>query len=77
MFHELRKRGTSGVMAQVLAAGAPLDLARAAAIMLHGRGGSAEDILSLAAELGFDDIAYLAPQAANAHLFDAASGRRI
>lgn len=52
-------------MAQVLAAGAPLDLARAAAIMLHGRGGSAEDILSLAAELGFDDIAYLAPQAAN------------
>jgi phospholipase/carboxylesterase len=52
-------------MAQVLAAGAPLDRARAAAIMLHGRGGSAEDILSLGAELGFDDIAYLAPQAAN------------
>jgi phospholipase/carboxylesterase len=52
-------------MAQVLAAGAPLDRARAAAIMLHGRGGSAEDILSLGAEFGFDDIAYLAPQAAN------------
>jgi phospholipase/carboxylesterase len=52
-------------MAQVLTAGAPLDRARAAAIMLHGRGGSAEDILALGAEFGFSDIAYLAPQAAN------------
>ncbi|MBV8838083.1 MAG: dienelactone hydrolase family protein [Alphaproteobacteria bacterium] len=53
-------------MAQVLTAGAPLDRARAAAILLHGRGGSAEDILSLGAEFGLDNIAYLAPQAANA-----------
>jgi len=57
-------------MAQVLTAGAPLDRARAAAILLHGRGGSAEDILSLGAEFGarapLDDVAYLAPQAANA-----------
>ncbi len=53
-------------MAQVLTAGAPLESARAAAILLHGRGGSAEDILSLGAEFALDDIAYLAPQAANA-----------
>jgi phospholipase/carboxylesterase len=52
-------------MAQLLTAGAPLARARAAAILLHGRGGSAEDILSLGEEFGFADIAYLAPQAAN------------
>ena len=52
-------------MPQMLTAGAPLARARAAAILLHGRGGSAEDILALGAELGFDDVAYLAPQAAN------------
>jgi predicted esterase len=46
------------------AAGAPLDRARAAAILLHGRGASAEDILSLAAELPQLDVAFLAPQAA-------------
>jgi predicted esterase len=49
---------------EVLAAGAPLARARAAAILVHGRGGSAEDILGLADEFGQDDIAYLAPQAA-------------
>src|SRR5882724_4998192 len=52
-------------MGQVLASGAPLARARAAAIMVHGRGGSAVDILSLGEEFGLDDIAYLAPQAAN------------
>jgi len=52
-------------MGQVLASGAPLARARAAAIMVHGRGGSAEDILSLGEEFGLDDIACLAPQAAN------------
>jgi predicted esterase len=51
-------------MARILSAGAPLQGARAAAIMVHGRGARAEDILSLGAELGQDDIAYLAPQAA-------------
>lgn len=51
-------------MADVAAAGAPLKSARAAAILLHGRGASAEDILSLADEFDQDDIAYLAPQAA-------------
>ena len=50
-------------MARILAAGAPLNSARAAAVMVHGRGASAEDILSLGGEFGQDDIAYLAPQA--------------
>ena len=35
------------------------------AIMLHGRGASAEDILGLAREFAARDVAYLAPQAAN------------
>lgn len=48
----------------VLTAGAPLERARAAMIMVHGRGGSAEDILSLAAEVNQPDFAYIAPQAA-------------
>ena len=48
----------------VLAAGAPLDRARAAMIMVHGRGASAEDILSLSAEFSDSAVAYLAPQAA-------------
>jgi len=48
---------------QVLASGAPLAQARAAAVLVHGRGGSAEDMLGLAEEFGQRDIAYLAPQA--------------
>jgi len=48
----------------VLVAGEPLVRARAAMLMLHGRGASAEDILSLAAELNQPGFAYLAPQAA-------------
>ena len=38
--------------------------ARLAMILVHGRGGSAEDLLSLAADLHLDDILYVAPQAA-------------
>jgi len=45
--------------------GAALESARLAAIFTHGRGASAEDILGLAPELGVDDVAYLAPQAAD------------
>ncbi|MEJ0075750.1 MAG: alpha/beta fold hydrolase [Alphaproteobacteria bacterium] len=37
--------------------------ARAAAVLVHGRGGSAEDMLGLAQEFGQRDIAYLAPEA--------------
>jgi phospholipase/carboxylesterase len=49
----------------ILISGAPLNQARAAMIMLHGRGATAEDILSLADEFDVNDFAYLAPQAAN------------
>jgi len=33
-------------------------------ILVHGRGGSAEDLLGLALELRFDDVLFVAPQAA-------------
>ncbi len=36
---------------------------RLGAILLHGRGSSARDILGLAPALGLDDIAYIAPEA--------------
>lgn len=39
--------------------------ARVIVILLHGRGGSAEDILGLAREFRLNDVAYLAPQAAD------------
>jgi predicted esterase len=39
--------------------------ASAAVVMLHGRGATAMDILSLAGELSLPEYAYLAPQAAN------------
>ncbi len=45
-------------------AGEPLTNARAAMIMVHGRGASADDILSLSHELRVPGVAYLAPQAA-------------
>jgi len=48
----------------LLAAGEPLDRTRAALVMVHGRGASAESILDLAIELNQSDWAYLAPQAA-------------
>lgn len=48
----------------VLSAGQPLERARAAMVMLHGRGASAQDILGLADELAHPGFAYLAPQAA-------------
>ena len=45
-------------------AGEPLATARVAVIMLHGRGASADSMLTLAPLLGTDGIAFLAPQAA-------------
>ena len=48
----------------VLRAGPSPRDARLVAILLHGRGASAEDILGLADEFSATDIAYLAPQAA-------------
>jgi len=48
---------------QVVTAGTPLGKARAAMILVHGRGASASDILTLADELDGPDFAYFAPQA--------------
>lgn len=44
-------------------AGVPLDQAKRVLIMTHGRGASAQSILSLAAELAVDGFALAAPQA--------------
>lgn len=43
--------------------GAPLKEARGAMVMLHGRGATAESILTLVPALGVSDFTYLAPQA--------------
>jgi phospholipase/carboxylesterase len=51
------------ITVKIAAAGPPLTEARAAVVMLHGRGGSADDILSLAGALRQADLAYIAPQA--------------
>lgn len=48
----------------VLSAGVPLAEAAGAMIVVHGRGGSAEGILSLRNELNDHGFAFLAPQAA-------------
>ncbi|MBY0432480.1 MAG: dienelactone hydrolase family protein [Cyclobacteriaceae bacterium] len=50
---------------QLIEAGKPLTQAKKALIMLHGRGGSAEDILSLRTHLPVDDFYVIAPQATN------------
>ena len=50
-------------MAYVLHAGAPLARARAAAILLHGRGAEAQGMVALADAFEQGDVAYLAPQA--------------
>jgi predicted esterase len=49
---------------RILAVGRPVAEAAGAMVMVHGRGAPAEDILSLAVELGRPDFAYRAPQAA-------------
>ena len=49
---------------RVAESGAPLARAKAAMIMLHGRGAGAEDMVALADVLAQPDLAYLAPQAA-------------
>jgi len=48
----------------VLTTGKGIENAKAAMVMIHGRGATAESILSLADELAHPDFAYLAPQAA-------------
>ncbi len=49
---------------RVLHTGAPLAEAAGVVILLHGRGATAEDILSVADAMEADSLAYLAPQAA-------------
>ena len=48
---------------KIVAAGKNIKEAEKVLIMIHGRGGSAEDILSLAGHLQVKDFALLAPQA--------------
>jgi phospholipase/carboxylesterase len=48
----------------VRTAGASVSAARAAVLMLHGRGASAGDMLGLVEHLAMPDIAFLAPEAA-------------
>ena len=49
----------------ILAAGKEIAPTNKVLIMLHGRGGSAADILSLSAHLHVKDFTLLAPQATN------------
>ena len=49
--------------ARVRRAGAPLHRAKAAVVMLHGRGADASDMLGLAEVLARPDLTYLAPEA--------------
>ena len=50
---------------KVFTAGRPLAQARAAMILVHGRGAAAQSILELSTVLDHPDFAYLAPQAAH------------
>ncbi len=49
----------------VLQAGEPLASARAAMLLVHGRGASAGDIMTIAGELQHPGFAYIAPEAAD------------
>jgi phospholipase/carboxylesterase len=47
----------------IVVQGTPLDDAKKVLLMMHGRGSSAQDILSLTRYLEADDFAFIAPQA--------------
>jgi predicted esterase len=49
---------------RIIEVGEPLESARAAMILVHGRGATAEDIMTIAPEVKQPGWAYLAPQAA-------------
>jgi len=49
----------------VLWAGVPIESARAGAVLVHGRGADARDILGLADEIDPGDVAFAAPDAAD------------
>jgi predicted esterase len=50
-------------MTSVLRAGPAPEQARLTTILVHGRGASAADIITLAQEIGADDVAFVAPDA--------------
>ncbi len=52
--------------AALLVAGTPIATARGALVLVHGRGAEAGEMIGLAAELGADGFAWVAPQA-NGH----------
>lgn len=52
-------------MKDIISAGKKLEEGNKVLIMLHGRGGSAEDILSIAGYLNVKDFTLWAPQATN------------
>src|SRR5438477_7043963 len=49
----------------VFTSGAPLNSAMVAMVMVHGRGATPADILSLSQDFDFPDVIYVAPQAAD------------
>lgn len=50
---------------ELITTGKPIEEASKALIMIHGRGGTAEDILTLAQHFNVEDYALIAPQAYN------------
>jgi len=50
---------------QIITTGTPLSEASGALVLLHGRGGTAGNIISLAGEFNLNNMAILAPQATN------------
>lgn len=48
---------------EIISAGKKLSEAKKALVMIHGRGGSAQDVLSLASHLNVEEYALFAPQA--------------
>lgn len=64
MSEAFEQRNWSHQSQPILTIGEPIEQAQAAMIMLHGRGASAEDILTLTPEFSQPGFVYLAPQAA-------------
>jgi len=71
MFYQnliIQQKNTDKIMSHILdikTAGKSITEAEKVLIMIHGRGGSADDILSLSQHLNVEDYALLAPQATN------------
>ncbi len=53
----------------VLAAGVPIEQAKAAFVMLHGRGADAQSILTIANDIAHPALAYFAPQASGSEWY--------